>query len=317
MSILLKIIQAGEDTQGGGAHPTPPLWQRVLAMEVARSLCSDGELLRNLWRWYDSSSSPTRVFTSLISALHRIATENPGLLGTSSEQMTGSAAAPSRQSTDRGYGGIYEAAAGVASATMSGVTGMMSQDTSNAGMSLASAPSMQVIDQLDKAEAPATPSTYVFLLALQSLVCLAQSFANYVLPQYSAFANARPASASRAPPRLDFSALPEKQQQEMERVRAMAEAAWPGLLASFTFFLTTKCDDFLFCGTSAILFGQSLSFILLIKNLFHSSILYRCPHCRTQLDKRLRCAGSRNPAKCVHLESKQVCCSASGRACGS
>jgi hypothetical protein len=47
------------------------------------SLCTDAELVRRYWKRYDEHSNGSHVFTSLITALKRLVTEKPALLGVS------------------------------------------------------------------------------------------------------------------------------------------------------------------------------------------------------------------------------------------
>ncbi|KAK0540712.1 Endocytosis and vacuole integrity protein [Tilletia horrida] len=256
LNIMIKTIQPlqqpGIPEEKDDAGSATPPWQRILVMEVIRSLTADITFLRNLWRWYDSAPAGSSVFAKLIETLHRLVTENPQALGRGSEQMSGSAAASlnnrrqSRSSIDQGYaGGLYEAAAGFANAAIGGV--LAPNSTEGTGLSFeASAPSMQTIDQLDKAEAPVPPPTYVYLLAMQSLVNVAQAFSSHVLPAYSAFVNSRPKNSPRAPPPLDLGALKGQARQDMDAAVAMVNAAWTSLLASFTFLLSSKCDDAVF-----------------------------------------------------------------------
>ncbi|KAE8231547.1 hypothetical protein CF326_g3433 [Tilletia indica] len=257
MNIMIKTIQPlqapGIPEEGNESGPLTPPWQRILVMEVIRSLTADITFLRNLWKWYDAEQSGSSVFAKLIESLHRLVTENPQALGRGSEQMSGSAAASlnrrqsqSRGSMDQGYtGGLYEAAAGFANAAIGGVLAPNSSEA--LGLSFeASAPSMQTIDQLDKAEAPVTPPTYVYLLAMQSLVNVAQAFSSQILPAYSAFVNARPKNSPRAPPPLDLDTLKGSTRQDMDAAIAMVNSAWTSLLASFTFLLSSKCDDAVF-----------------------------------------------------------------------
>jgi len=255
MNIMIKTIQplqqAGvpEDREDSGLTTHP--WQRILVMEVIRSLTADFTFLRNLWRWYDATQSGSSVFSKLIEGLHRLVTENPQILGRGSQQMSGSAAASinrrqSRSSIDQGYtGGLYEAAAGFANAAIGGVLAPNSPE--GTGLSFeASAPSMQTIDQLDKAEAPVTPPTYVYLLAMQSLVNISQAFSSHILPIYSSFVNSRPKNSPRAPPPLDLGSMKGTARKDMEAAVAMVNAAWTSLLASFTFLLSSRCDDAVF-----------------------------------------------------------------------
>ena len=51
-------------------------------------LCSDAELMRSVWDRYDAEEGGSKVFTSLITALKRLVTERPALLGVG-QQMFG------------------------------------------------------------------------------------------------------------------------------------------------------------------------------------------------------------------------------------
>jgi len=94
----------------------------------AHRLCSDAELLRNLWERYDAQDDGPKVVNSLITALKRLVTERPALLGQSSH-MSGigvQAELASGASSTAGaaaYG--LDMAGRVASATVSGVAGIM------------------------------------------------------------------------------------------------------------------------------------------------------------------------------------------------
>ncbi len=57
LSILLRTIHPSSQELAAHGGSPPPFWQRVLALEVLRSLCSDDVFLRNLWAWYDSSKA--------------------------------------------------------------------------------------------------------------------------------------------------------------------------------------------------------------------------------------------------------------------
>ena len=95
------------------------------------SLCSDAELIRNIWDRYDAEESGSKVFSSLISSLKRLVTEKPALLGVSSQMM--GLGAPSHLESGSSYGldvggvagMVANAAATAASATVSGVVGMI------------------------------------------------------------------------------------------------------------------------------------------------------------------------------------------------
>jgi len=116
------------------------------------------------------------------------------------------------------------------------------------------------IDQLDKADAPPIPETYIFLLSLQCLNAIADGFASFTLPIYTNIMDARASNHNTKPPALDLSsesetpALTDTQigretYTSFRSVRGMADAGWPALLASLSFFLTTNLDDGLFTDT--------------------------------------------------------------------
>ena len=108
------------------------------------------------------------------------------------------------------------------------------------------------IDQLDKADAPAIPDMYIFLLALQSIVALTEAFASLTIPLYTSIAIQRPRAAGdapiRAPPALDVSTLPESEAntRQLRSVYSMMEMAWPATLAALSFFIATNLSDDLF-----------------------------------------------------------------------
>jgi hypothetical protein len=89
---------------------------------AAHRLCSDAELLRNLWERYDAQDDGPKVVNSLITALKRLVTERPALLG-QSLHMSGIGVQAELASGAAAYG--LDMAGRVASATVSGVAGIM------------------------------------------------------------------------------------------------------------------------------------------------------------------------------------------------
>ena len=89
--------------------------------------------MRHFWDRYDAQESGSNIFLPLITALKRLVTEKPALLGVSS-QMHG-VGVPSHAGEGYGLdvGGVAGMVATAASATVSGVVGMMA---SGAGLSL-------------------------------------------------------------------------------------------------------------------------------------------------------------------------------------
>lgn len=257
--LLIKIVSEDlESSTLDHAEARPP-WMRVLAMEIMRGLCSDAELIRNIWDRYDARQSGAKVFTCLISALKRLVTEKPALLGVCT-QMSGvgvyshSSEGAGGSGSASGYGldvgGVAGIVATAASATVSGVVGMIGSGT---GLSIQqSGLKLQCIDQLDKADSPSIPETYIYLLAVQCIVSLCEGFASFTGPIYTSIMVQRPRTAGEsiihAPPALDISLLPsdEPATTHVGIVRAMVEHGWPALLAALSFIISTNLSDELF-----------------------------------------------------------------------
>ncbi|KAJ9476619.1 Protein MON2 [Pseudozyma hubeiensis] len=273
LSILLRTINPSAQELAAHGGSQPPLWQQVLALEVLRSLCSDDVFLRNLWLWYDSGTAGTDanesskatipVFSKLVETLQnvllqgeRLFAQEPSMQNTSEDQQAPDSLRTSRvrPSADRSFSGFYEAAAGVASAAMSGMYGS-SGTVGTESLSSTSSPAIQIIDQLDKTEAPvvaspALPKTYPQLLALQSCHLLTQSMALYALPLYSEFVNSRDKDAAPAPPAMqdaDVGALTNSAERDGLRLtRAMLRSSALPLSQVFTRHLRIKCSDAVF-----------------------------------------------------------------------
>lgn len=238
------------------------------------SLCNDAELIRNIWDRYDAEESGSKVFSSLISSLKRLVTEKPALLGVSSQMMGIGTLSHSETGSNYGLdvggvaGMVASAAATAASATVSGVVGMMG---AGAGLN-AQTSTMKLqwyvlirglsasyknehifsIDQLDKADSPPIPESYVYLLGVQCIVSLCEGFTSFTGPLYTSIVVQRPRAAGdpiiRAPPSLDLATLPpdEPATRHLRIVRSMVDNGWPALLAALSFIISTNLSDELF-----------------------------------------------------------------------
>lgn len=263
-----------------GAAGASPMWMRVLALEILRGLCGDFDLLSKVWIRYDADEDsmpphlsedkasngaptmlrrpsrmplPTSVFRTMVTALNRLATERPNLLGTGTTLVSGVPADPT--AGDYTGSGVVDGIVGIAQQAASTV-GVLAQQAGSLSVATASV-KLQCIDQLDKADAPPIPESYAFLLTLQCLNAIADGFANATLPAYSSLMAHRihdegqdPQAPLPAPPALDLDTLPEEPAYTALRTtRSMADAGWPALLASLSFFLSTNLDDDLFTYT--------------------------------------------------------------------
>jgi hypothetical protein len=108
------------------------------------------------------------------------------------------------------------------------------------------------IDQLDKADSPPIPESYIYLLGVQCLVSLCEGFASFTGPLYNSIVIQKPRAVGetvvRAPPALDVSTLPEDDPsaKQLRIVRDMIESGWPALLAALSFIISTNLSDDLF-----------------------------------------------------------------------
>ncbi|THH10921.1 hypothetical protein EW145_g989 [Phellinidium pouzarii] len=257
LALLVKII--GGEAESGSSDGLPrPQWMRVLSMEIIRGLCNDADLMCRVWERYDSQESSSKLFGSLVSVLKRLITEKPGLLGVS-PQMFGIGVSSHHTEAGSyagtgGYGLDVGTVAGIvanaASATVTNVVGMMGTEH---GLSLTeSALKLQCIDQLDKADAPPIPDSYIYLLGLQCLVSICEGFASVTLPLFNTIVVQRSRAAGentvKPPPALDVSALPadEPSTRQLQAVHGMLENGWPALLAALSFLIATNLSDELF-----------------------------------------------------------------------
>ena len=96
-------------------------------------MCSDAELMRNVWARYDAEESGSKVFTALVTAVKRLVTEKPALLGVSAQMLGVGVPPPEGASGYSDIGGVAGLVANAASATVSGVASMM---VSEAGLSV-------------------------------------------------------------------------------------------------------------------------------------------------------------------------------------
>lgn len=108
------------------------------------------------------------------------------------------------------------------------------------------------IDQLDKADSPPIPESYIYLLGIQCLVSLCEGLASFAGPLYTSIVIQKPRAAGeaviRAPPALDLSALSDEEPstKQLHIVQDIIESGWPALLAALSFIISTNLSDELF-----------------------------------------------------------------------
>ncbi|KAI8363679.1 hypothetical protein B0O80DRAFT_492803 [Mortierella sp. GBAus27b] len=232
LSMLIKLLEPEGNSQ----------WQRVLAMEIFRGICGDNTLMRRIYKAYDQQGTSTDVFGDMIIAIGRLSTERPQLIGAGSfvqdsSEIVRASTVNDRDTGDGGVGGLS-----MATSTMR----------------------IQCVDQLDKADPPPIPETYLYYLSLVCVNSIADGLASYIFPivsqslqeqQRLAHEQDGSESADSTPPRPLTSVFPNTNSLELSKtqeadnialVTIMAESAWPGLLAAFSYFLGSNLDEELF-----------------------------------------------------------------------
>lgn len=213
---LLSLIRMGagdeEDKKDHRKDSAP--WVHVLALEIIRGICGDPALLRAIWAQYDEQGGP-KLFQKIVASLGRLVNEKPALLGVGA-QMHGLGVPAS--STENVHAGYFDMGFGmVATAASVGVSAVSAALGSGGGLGSHSTMKQRLIEQHDKAEAPAVPETYIYLLAVQSLDAISESI-------YSAVGN----------------------DATQDAARGMADCAWPALLAGLSYCIGTNLSDSLF-----------------------------------------------------------------------
>ncbi|KAF9973368.1 hypothetical protein BGZ73_003400 [Actinomortierella ambigua] len=230
LSMLIKLLEPEGSV----------LWQRILAMEIFRGICGDSALLRRIYKTYDQQGTSTDVFSDMIIAIGRLSTEKPQLIGAGMAH--------------EGHDGPRQAHGGDKDGPDGGIGGLSV---------VTSTMRIQCVDQLDKADPPQIPDTYLYYLSLVCINSIADGLASFVFPivaqeilnkqqQESKDDPNDPDGASKrvSPPifpntnALDLSQHPEA--DEIALVTSMTESAWPGLLAAFSYYLGSNLDDELF-----------------------------------------------------------------------
>ncbi|RIA83990.1 hypothetical protein C1645_880206 [Glomus cerebriforme] len=244
LNMFIKILE-----------PDNPLWQRVISMEIFRSICNDEALLRNIYRLYDKQGHSTNVFREMINAFGKLAAEKPQLLGVGSHSLIGH---------------LHQGRESLEISGMAGVMGGAGQIDVPGLSTLTSIMKVKCVDQLDKADPPPIPETYIYYLALICLDSVADGLHRFVLNTFSGLIQKQQVEKARehqninSPPQSPLSptytqstifGITTLQQLESHPlykdiliVTDMANTAWPGLLAAQSFFLTASLDEELFQG---------------------------------------------------------------------
>ncbi|EXJ71300.1 uncharacterized protein A1O5_05106 [Cladophialophora psammophila CBS 110553] len=277
LSILLLLFQArAEDLRDQLARMTPlligalekdgnPPWKRALFLEFFRTLCSDFGIFREIFRLFDMGKDSVNLVGQLMSALVRIAAEDPSLIGLGRQSTV-----PVQRVTDP----KSEEAASIEAQGLGGaITSVTSNDASTTGISTHwSVVAVRLMDQPEKNTPPTIPSTYIYTLVLDSISSLCDGLSKFIMPlsvpsrasqressemgrrdssatdrtdDEIARRSIRPISSSQKYQRL-INPLTLENHRLFPQIRTSAElieACWPAALATCSTFLNAALDS--------------------------------------------------------------------------
>jgi hypothetical protein len=153
------------------------LWRRALCMEVFRGIFADAALIREIFALYDAQSGKKKVLGDLVAAFVRLSSEKPTVIGLGSHSTVPSDN-PYQTNNESNDQAMLEA---------TGLPGIVSSPIGlneyNAGISIQwSSMRVPCIDQLDKADPPHIPESYIYGLALTCINSFSEGLAKFILP---------------------------------------------------------------------------------------------------------------------------------------
>ncbi|TGJ88470.1 hypothetical protein E0Z10_g338 [Xylaria hypoxylon] len=152
------------------------VWRRALCMEVFRGIFAEPALLRRIFALYDGREGKRSVLKNLTATFVRVSTEKPAVIGLG-HQSTIPVADPYANM------GTSSDQAMLESSGVTGIIGGSVNEGHNTGISSQwSTVRVACIDQLDKAEPPMIPESYIYALTLSCITSLSEGLAKFILP---------------------------------------------------------------------------------------------------------------------------------------
>ncbi|RWA06518.1 hypothetical protein EKO27_g8588 [Xylaria grammica] len=152
------------------------VWRRALCMEVFRGVFAEPALLRRIFTLYDAREGERSVLKNLTATFVRVSTEKPAVIGLG-HQSTIPVADPYANM------GTSSDQAMLESSGVTGIIGGSVNEGHNTGISSQwSTVRVACIDQLDKAEPPIIPESYLYALTLSCITSLSEGLAKFILP---------------------------------------------------------------------------------------------------------------------------------------
>ncbi|KAJ8602917.1 hypothetical protein MRB53_042301 [Persea americana] len=203
---------------------TPPIWKRILLMEILRDIFNEHGLIIKAYIAFDRSASGKPVIQDTLAAFVRLSSEKPAVIGLGQQSSVPTGPSQRDDTSDLSMASVLSSI-GVVETNIQGVSEQWS------------IPKAPCYDQLDKTEAPALPDTYIYSLVLQCLNGLSDSLARIAIPL-------------SVPQDQDGYSIPlnplTRGDQPSESVLAVAgliETCWPAVLAACSTFMSAALDD--------------------------------------------------------------------------
>ncbi|RKP10941.1 guanine nucleotide exchange factor in Golgi transport N-terminal-domain-containing protein, partial [Thamnocephalis sphaerospora] len=217
LSMVLKLLEPGQSQA----------WQRILALELVRNICGDFNLLQAIYCSYSRESTSGGIYHTMLSVLDHVAVETPRVF----REMIGDAD------------------------TMLLPTSIVEEGDDGAILDAHCHPKMSWC--LDKTEPPLVSERYQYYLAFRCIVKLTDAFAGFTRQTFAVTSRALTAesgsaeetarttvrSITRADAQMVLATEDQPLRKRLDTTLAMADVAWPGLLASLSAYLTTPLDD--------------------------------------------------------------------------
>ncbi|AEO63966.1 uncharacterized protein THITE_2039383 [Thermothielavioides terrestris NRRL 8126] len=239
------------------------LWKRSLCMEVFRGIFAEHVLLRRIYMLYDAQAGQKSILKNLTATFVRVSTEKPTVIGLGHQSTIPVATSSAGPSSDQ----VMLEASGVTGI----IAGSVSSDGHNTGISSQwSTVRVPCIDQLDKAEAPTIPESYVYSLTLACITSLSEGLAKFILPLTVPGEGRRRRGAKQEAGRDSPAPQSEEPSEKLERsasfkknpvpvnpltleghplypeikvCAALIETCWPAILATCSTFLYAALDS--------------------------------------------------------------------------
>lgn len=216
------------------------LWRRALCMEVFRGIFGEAALVRQIYSLYDAREGRKKVLGDLVAAFVRLSSEKPSVIGLGS-QSTMPSANPYQNEDDSANMAMLEAGG------LGVISSPAANQEHNAGISVEwSSMRVPCIDQLDKADAPAIPESYIYGLTLTCINGFSEGLAKFILP-LTAPQGKRKGGKSSVPVNpllLEDHPL----HAEVKICEQIVDSCWPAIMATCSTFLSACLDQEYFHG---------------------------------------------------------------------